>query len=407
MALQMSRRELLGVSAGGLAALAGCTELSGAPNAKSRSEPTFGDTSSVWPMLSQNRANTAFADITLPEGPFESEALFEAANGDRTDAPILANGHLLVSRASSERKATGVFGINPETGARQWENTDYVDYTTPSVYGKTAIISGDGLTAAMDVNTGDVHWTQSVGGSGFYKTHLKLGDTIVVSSGSGQRLAGLHARTGEVQWMSRPLGVIFALATDGSRVVASHESDDDSGLVAFDPSAQEIVWTAYDTPGVSQPVIGGDLVLYTDALTGVVHAFELEDGERRWQYPIGGDTDASPAVDPNAGRVFVVSPNTGLHVLELASGEHLWSAESPGAKQPVVTRNAVLTTAAESIFRVRREDQSIAELATPEKSISSPLSLGSDGIFFTARSSEDSGALTYTIAPRAEVGNPV
>ncbi|PSP38855.1 hypothetical protein BRC71_05175 [Halobacteriales archaeon QH_7_65_31] len=79
-------------------------------------------------------------------------------------------------------------------------------------------------------------------------------------------------------------------------------------------------------------------------------------------------------------------------------GELLWSAESPGSKQPLITQNAVLTTAGESIFQVLWEDQSATEIATPGKSISSPLSLGSNQIFLTARSSEDSGTLTCTIA---------
>jgi len=351
-------------------------------------------------MLSQNQANTAFADITIPESAYQSKELFEATNEDRTDAPILANDHLLVSRASNGDNPTGVFTLNPETGSQRWRNTDYVDYTTPSVYGKTAIISGDGLTAALNVNTGRVHWTQSTGGSGLYKTHLKLEDTIIVSSNSGQNLAGLHAQTGDTQWTSSSFGVISGLVTDGSRIVFSHTSDDESGLVGFDPSSQEVVWTAHRLAGVSQPVIGGELVLYTNVDTGTVYAFDVEGGEEQWQYPTEDDVSAPPAVDQNAGQVFVVGPNSGLHVLELASGELLWNAESPGSKQPLVTQNAVLTTAEESIFQVLREDQSTTEIATPRTSISSPLSLGSDQIFFTARSSEGSGALTYTVAPQ-------
>jgi len=397
MSLQISRRKLLGASAGGLAALAGCTEIYGSTSTDSPPEPTFGDTRSVWPMLSQNQANTAFADITFPVGPFQTMELFEGANEDRTDTPILANDHLLVSRASNEENPTGVFALNPETGSQRWQNTDYVDYTTPSVYGKTAIISGGGTTAALNIDTGRIHWTQSIGGSGLYKKHLKLEDTIIVSSGSGQNLAGLHAQTGDVQWESSPFGVIYGLATDGSRIVFSHTGDDESGLVGFDPSSQEVVWTAHSPSGVSQPVISSELVLYTDVDTGTVHAFDVEGGEEQWQYPTEDDVSAPPAVDQNAGQVFVVGPNTGLHVLELESGELLWSAESPGSKQPLVTQNAILTTAGESIFQVLREDQSTTEIATPGKSISSPLSIGSDQIFLTARSSEDSGALTCTV----------
>jgi outer membrane protein assembly factor BamB len=351
-------------------------------------------------MLSQNQANTAFADITFPIGPFQTTELFEGANEDRSDAPILANDHLLVSRASDGGNPTGVFALNPETGSQRWQNTDYVDYTTPSVYGKTAIISGGGTTAALNIDTGKVHWTQSIGGSGLYKTHLKLEDTIVVSSGTGQNLAGLHAQTGDVQWTSSPFGVIYGLATDGGRIVFSHAGDDESGLVGFDPSSQEVVWTAREPAGVSQPVVGGELVLFTDVDTGTVRAFDIERGEEQWQYLTEDDVSAPPAVDENAGRVFVVGPNSGLHVLELASGELLWNADSPGAKQPLVTQNVVLTTAGESIFQVLREDQSTTKIATPRKSISSPLSLGNNQIFLTARSSEDSGALTYTVAPQ-------
>lgn len=401
MALQMSRRELLGVSAGGLATLTGCTELTDSSDTQSTSEPEFGETNSVWPMLGQNPANTAFADIEFPDGAFQSEELFEAANEDRTDAPILADDSLLVSRASNGDKPTGVFGIDAETGDQLWENTDYVGYTTPSVYGQTAFLSGDGMTAALNVNSGDVHWTQSVGGSGFYKTHLKLEDTVVVSSGTGQHLTGLDAYTGEIRWTSPDLGVVFGLATDGNRIIAARTSNEESGLVAVDPNSQEVEWTARETSGVSQPVLAGELILHTDVDTGTVHAFDVENGEEQWQYPTGDDVSAPPAVDQAAGQVFVVGPNQGLQVLALESGEELWGAEAPGMKQPIVTQNSVITAAGESIFQVSRSDQTASEIATPGKSISSPLSLGSDQIFFTARSSDDSGALTYSVTPQA------
>lgn len=392
MPLQATRREVLGVTAAGLTALAGCSSLTNNPSTETTSEPEFGEADSVWPMLGQNPANTSFADIQFPEAGFRSQELFEAANEDRTDAPILASGHLLVSRASDGDGSTGVFGINPETGDQQWQNSNYVGYTTPSVYGQTAIISGNGMTAAIDVNSGERHWEQSIGGSGFYKTHLKIDDTIVISTGTGQNIVGLDAATGEKQWSSPALGVIFGLATNGVRVVATRTNNEESGLVAIDSNSSEIDWTTSKTSGVGQPVAASGLVLHTDVDTGVLHAFNMENGKREWQYPTDNDVSAPPAVDLNADRVFLAGPNSGLHVLDLQTGEPQWTVDAPGVKQPVVTQNSVLTCAAERIFQVSRAKQTATEIASPGKSISSPLAIGPDQIFFTARSDEDGGA---------------
>ena len=393
MVLQLSRRKVLGITAGGLIGLSGCSRLNSGPETETTSEPEFGDTNSVWPMLSQNPSNTAFADIQFPETDFQSQRIFNAVNEDRTDAPILAAGQLLVSRAGDGDDSAGVFGIDPETGDQQWRNPNYVDYTTPSVYGQTAIFSENGMTVALDVNTGKLHWKQSIGGSGFYKTHLKIGDTIIISTGTGQNIVGLDASTGEKQWSSPDLGVIFGLATDGERVFATRTNNEESGLLAIDSNSSEIDWITSKTSGVSQPVVASGLVLHTDVDTGVLHAFNMENGRREWQYPTDNDASAPPAVDRTADRVFLTGPNSGLHVLDLQTGETQWTVDAPGVKQPVVTQNSVLTCAAERIFQVSRSNQTATEVATPGKSISSPLAIGPDQIFFTARSDEDGSAL--------------
>ncbi|SEV93177.1 outer membrane protein assembly factor BamB family protein [Halobacterium jilantaiense] len=416
MPLQLSRRELLGVAAGGITTLAGCARFGNETDTATLSEPEFGTTDSVWPMLSQNPANTAFADIQFPETDFQSQQLCTAGNADRTDAPILAGQNLLISRTSDGDGSGGVFGIDPETGDENWQNSDHVSYTTPSVYGQTAIFSGSGTTAALDVNSGELHWEQSVGGSGFYKTHLKVEDSIIVSTGSGQNLVALDAYTGDKQWSSPELGVVFGLATLGSKVVAARSSNDESGLVAIDTSSGEIDWTNNTTSAVSQPVAASGLVLHTDVVTGVLHAFDIETGEQEWQYstdsdasappagdanaPPAGDANAPPAVDTDAGRVFLPVSNIGLHVLDLQTGERRWSAEAFGSsKQPVVTENSVLVCAAVEISQVSRSDRTTTAVTTPRKSISSPLAIGSDQIFFTARSTKGSGALMYTVTP--------
>lgn len=396
MALQLSRRKVLGITAGGIASLSGCSRLNSSSETETTPEPEFGDTDSVWPMLGQNPSNTAFADIQFPETGFQSQEIFNAANEDRTDAPILAAGHLLVSRAGDGDDSTGVFGIDPKTGDQQWQNSNYVGYTTPSVYGQTAIISGNGMTAAIDVNSGELHWKQSIGGSGFYKTQLKTEDTIIISTGTGQNIVGLDASTGEKQWSSPDLGVIFGLATDGERVFATRTNNEESGLVAINSNTSEIDWTTSKTSGVGQPVAASGLVLHTDVDTGVLHAFNMENGRREWQYQTDNDASAPPAVDRTADRVFLTGPNSGLHVLDLQTGETQWTVDAPGVKQPVVTQNSVLTCAAEQIFQVSRSNQTATEVAAPGKSISSPLAIGSEQIFFTARSDEDGGALIYT-----------
>ncbi|RYJ14572.1 hypothetical protein ELS19_11840 [Halogeometricum borinquense] len=382
MAHYLTRRKLLGTMAG-LMATAGCMKPLGA-DSEQASDPTYGETKSNWPMLGHDPQNTGAADIKFPEGRFQSEKIFEAANEDRTDAPISASQSVFVSRSDEGDQPEGAFALTAESGDQRWRAADVVGYTTPSVYGKTIIFSGNGTTSAVNVTTGNVHWQQPVGASGFYRTHLKIDNSIVVSD--SKSIVGLDASTGEQLWESPDLGVISGLTTDGSRIYVTRNSSTSSGLVALSPNSGEVKWKMNGMAGEGRPVVSDGLVYHTDIKTGTLRAFNSDNGSAKWRYKTNG-ADVPPATSPDSSHIFLTGTDEGkLHVLNSKTGERKWTAEIAGKTQPVVTRNTVLLCREESIFQVSRSSQEVAKIVTPNKPISSPLSLGSESIYFTVRS---------------------
>ena len=391
--LQLTRRELLATTAG-LTALSGCQGLLPNSSGATDSEPTFGDTESVWPMLGHDQRNTGSVDISFPTGSFTTRRVFNAANEDRTAAPIYASDTVFVSRSDEGDKPAGAYGLTPQTGEERWRAPDAFGYTTPSVFGQTIIYSGDGQTAAVNVDTGEIHWQQPDGASGYYITHIKYDDTLIIRS--GKKIIGLDAYTGEQQWASPEIGVIYGFSADDTRIYVARNTDKKSGIVALDLESGDIQWTANGMWGRGRPAVSDGLVFHTDGGTGTLRAVHAADGSDAWQFMSGTETEpetaeAPPAISPDGTRVYFTYVDEGhqthLVALNTADGEKQWSVGGVGiSKQPVVTRNRIFLEGAETIFGVSRSTHTITEHLTLPTSVSSPLALGPQSLLFTVRS---------------------
>lgn len=399
--LNVTRRTAL-TSLVGLTASAGCLgSIESDDAASSPPEPTYGATDSPWPMLGHDRRHTGSTGLAIPDGPLSKRRVFRVGKDDSTDAPIHASGSVLIGRSDTGSLTGGAFALDPETGEQRWHNPDVIDYTTPSVYGETVIFSGNGNTFAVDVETGTVHWHRELGGSGFYKTHLKRDDLLVV--GAGRHVVALDAYTGETRWRSTELGVPFGLAADDDRIYVTVGDGDESALHALDWASGESTWRVDDVAPVRYPVVSDDRVLHTDVATGTLQAFDSASGDTLWTYETE-DADAPPSLSPSGERAYLTGiDEPKMHVVSVEDGSREWRVDGRSARQPIVTGDAVFLTGYDTVERVSRSRREVTDSIQLQGEITSPLALGSDRLYLVARTGSGT-YLAYELAAGSTEG---
>lgn len=134
---------------------------------------------------------------------------------------------------------------------------------------------------------GRVRWTRKVTGSGGSQFPVAAGDLVLVASGT--------ADSGDVR----------AYTSDG-----------------------DVRWTARTTFGpTSEPTVAGG-VAYVGTFGDAVDAIDVQDGNRRWSAPVGGDAGRPTPV----GRILLVGAGgqIPLHGVNL-SGTTVWNADNEDA----------------------------------------------------------------------------
>ncbi len=347
-------------------------------------------------MLGHDRRNTSSTGLTVPDDSLTARRVLRIGKPDRTDAPIYASNRILLARSETRSLTSGAFALEPGTGEQLWHNPDVVDYTTPSVYGETAIFSGGANTFAVDIETGRVYWRRNVGGSGFYQTHLKRDDRIVVRS--GRRVVALDAYTGETRWQSKELGVPYGLAADDDRIYVTTGGTDVPALRALEWTTGETAWEVEGIAPVLYPVVSEGQVLYTDVETGTLWAFDAASGERLWHYETV-DADAPPAVSPDGETIFLSGiDEPQLHVVSAANGTREWSVQAQSAYQPLVTGESVFLAGYDIVERLSLSRREVTDSIQFRGKVTSPLALGPYGPILIAQSAS-STYFAYVTTP--------
>jgi len=97
------------------------------------------------------------------------------------------------------------------------------------------------------------------------------------------------------------------------------------GLRCFDSASLEKRWTALAELGTFEPLIAANTLLV--ASTGGLHALNMRDGTRRWQWH--GDTHAFPPA-VRSGVVFATDRAGGIAALDLDDGREIWQRQLDG-----------------------------------------------------------------------------
>jgi len=165
-------------------------------------------------------------------------------------------------------------------------------------------------------------------------TPAVAGGVVVATTWDGV-VAGMAAGDGRPLWQSRLPGGTFAgpggSGTGGGAVAVTWDTGVEAGLVLLDAATGASRWDRpLDADGVSPPAMAGGLVV---VVAGDIeaHAFAAADGSPRWSTALEGSGAAEVAPLPRGAEVLVPHRLGGMALLELSTGEPVWTASSESA----------------------------------------------------------------------------
>ncbi|NGP53897.1 outer membrane protein assembly factor BamB [Thioalkalivibrio sp. XN8] len=229
----------------------------------------------------------------------------------------------------------------------------------PAVEGGRVYVAGrDGRVHALDLESGDRLWTT--------ETDVALaagpaaGFGLVAVGGSDGMVIALDAGDGSVRWQAQLSGEVLASPAVTAQAVVVRSVD--GYLRALAPDTGEEIWAAEQRPprltlrGTGAPATGGGLVV-SGFDNGRVAAYDLRDGEQRWEQTIAigrgrteierlADVDATPQIVPP--DVFAVGYQGRVVSLSLETGQLLWANEMSSHKGLGVDWTSLYVTTDES-----------------------------------------------------------
>jgi outer membrane protein assembly factor BamB len=203
----------------------------------------------------------------------------------------------------------------------------YMEYPPSFCDGTLYANTFEGLTVALDADTGKIRWSWKSGVKA--STPAIAGPRLVVSSHDGS-VTGLVRASGRVLWR-----IETAAKFESSPVVLddiAYVGSTDGRLFAIDAPTGRVRW-AYDTGGRinSSPSVWGDRVCIT-TYAGSIFCLDRRDGSKLWSTFVKRDAFryesfyASASTDGQ--RLYTVARTGRVVVLDAASGKVLWEQQT-------------------------------------------------------------------------------
>jgi len=210
-----------------------------------------------------------------------------------TTAPVPAEETVYYGRSAGESAA--VVARDAESGAERWRESlspteGYVAvFGEPAVVGDVVYATGtvnggaeteaDGLVFALDRDSGERLWEQSLGAATLAAPVVH--DGTVYATAKDGRVVALSAADGSPVWESRVEGDVYTTpVTNGDSLVLLAEG----ALVQVDAASGEVGWrTAIGDVLINGMATTGDTV-YVGG--NELRAVDLADGTLRWEVPV-------------------------------------------------------------------------------------------------------------------------
>ncbi|SFM24267.1 outer membrane protein assembly factor BamB [Marinobacter zhejiangensis] len=251
------------------------------------------------------------------------------------------------------------------------------------------VVSTDGQLIAVDAEHGTFVWTknletQVLAGVGGDSGHLYL------VSGDAKLMA-LDPENGEELWqVALPNETIATPRSNGQVVVAQTT---DGKVLAFDTATGEKRWQ-YDgvvpvltLRATAAPLVGREMTLVSFA-NGRLFALDSRTGQPLWQYTVGepqGRTELERLVDVTSeplileGVALVTGYQGKLALVELRTGQEIWSRPTSSLRTPEVASGKIFTAEANGHI-VAYDGNTRSELWTQDqlgwRQVTQPVALG-------------------------------
>ncbi|MGL6278298.1 MAG: PQQ-binding-like beta-propeller repeat protein [Gaiella sp.] len=172
---------------------------------------------------------------------------------------------------------------------------DLLEFPPSIAYGLLFVTNNDGVTFAVDADTGKAVW-QHAAGRCVASTPAVAGELVIQS------------------FLNRP-----PCNSDASPF------DLDGRVIAFDARTGKVRWQTELGPTESSPLVVGGRVLVGD-WRGDVVALDVDSGRRVWRYRTGGRVKG--AVSASGNRAYVGSYDGRMYAFNARTGALQWSASS-------------------------------------------------------------------------------
>lgn len=281
------------------------------------STPTPAPAAGDWPMFRGNPAQTGAMPGSGPVG--QPLLLWRFKVGDSgVSSPVVAAG--LVFSSSGD-----LFALDALTGRQAWRSVGYSTTAPAAVEGNLVFIHDGGSSnlVALEAGTGTEQWSAASGGG---SNPIPIVAAGVVYGGS---FTAIEAASGTVKWSIGSTSYLTAAAlADG---LVFHLCDVcDSGndtVVARDAETGDERWQfPLRGDANSSPAVADGLVYVADA-AGNLSALNAETGAEWWRFVAGGF--GSPAVA--AGLVYVGGSDGNVYALDATNGQERWRFTAEGA----------------------------------------------------------------------------
>jgi outer membrane protein assembly factor BamB len=178
------------------------------------------------------------------------------------------------------------------------------------------------------------------------RIYMPEGGTIVArDTATGTREGELKLKLPEMVGVNSPVAI-----ADGRIYATTYET-----VVSFDSSTGSVLWSnQLSSGGLSVPTVDDHAIYFgnRDRKSSKVHAFEAQNGEKRWERNIPGEVVEAVAVDEE----LIYAGGDNLHAVDRTSGRERWtvSTTDPVSVPPVVTDNRVYIADTQSLYAVRK-----------------------------------------------------
>lgn len=273
--------------------------------------------------------------------------------GQVYSSPIIANSRLFVASKSGL-----LFALDAATGAELWQFqlSDYVVRSTPTVVDSTLYIGAGFNLFAIDATTGQERWRFPMRYAG-QSSPVVVGNGILLTSQEGW-VYHIDRTTGEMLWrlsteglpfgsiaandtiaiVGSDTGIILCITIESGRpcwrkdiadgIFAAPVIINDAAILvtrsgathAISLSDGRTLWTA--NVGGMESVATDGTTSYVSGSDGAISSVSMVDGQTGWVYPTGRTNAAAPVL---SGNLVIAGTGRNLVALDAASGTQIWN----------------------------------------------------------------------------------